>query len=156
MHIVFPVNDVPNNYFDSAELKEGEYSTVVIKQTFMFGTKYRYSIHINGEEVYQITNSKPREFKNMKLYAGDEYFPPSDCFIKNLKLNNIACKNILFFSFMNVLPKINSNEMLSIRVLSSLQKKPITKPMKLREQFKPSKASRWGRTQVLLILSLMP
>ena len=92
LHISFAINGNGNRHFDTAELKEGEYSTVVIKQTFMYGNKYRYSIRINGEEVFQTTNTKAQEFKNVKLYAGDEYFTPADCFIKNLKLNNIACK----------------------------------------------------------------
>ena len=92
LHISFAINGNGNKNFNSAPLKEGEYSTVVIKQTFMYGNKYRYSIRINGEEVFQTTNTKAQEFKNVKLYAGDEYYTPADCFIKNLKLNNIACK----------------------------------------------------------------
>ena len=92
LHISFSINGNGNRNFNSAPLKEGEYSTVVIKQTFMYGDKYRYSIRINGKEVFQDTNKKTAVFKDLKLYAGDEYYEPSDCYIRNLKLNNIACK----------------------------------------------------------------
>ena len=108
MQIAFSLNGKGSVQFNTEPLKEGVYSTVVIKQTFTYGTSYRYSIAINGEEVYQAENKKAQEFKNLKLYAGDEYTQQADVFIKNLKLNNIAGKWFIFLSvvfFTHVYPK---------------------------------------------------
>lgn len=90
LHIAFSLNGRGNGYWNSKSLKEGEYSKVVIKQVFMYAQKYRYSIHINGEEVHQTTNTKPQVFKDAKLYAGDAFFEPSNVLIRNLKFENLG------------------------------------------------------------------
>ena len=90
LHISFAINGNGNRHFDTAELKQGEYSSVVIKQTLKYGNEYRYSITINGKEVFVDSNNKAQDFTNVKLYAGDNFFRPSDCMIKNLVFENIG------------------------------------------------------------------
>ena len=98
--IAFSINGNGNRVFYSAPLKQGEYTTVVIKQTLKYGNEYRYSITINGKEVFQTSNNKARDFRDVKLYAGDNYYAPSDCMVKNILFENIGmCYYIMSSSF---------------------------------------------------------
>ena len=99
LHISFAINGNGNTHFDSAELKQGEYSTVVIKQTLKYGNEYRYTVTINGKEVLVKSNNKAQDYKNVKLYAGDNFFEPSDCMIKNLVFENIGMSVYFYFIF---------------------------------------------------------
>ena len=90
LHIAFSINGNGNRFFDTAPLKEGVYSKVVIKQVLKYGNEYRYSIIINDEEVFQDNNKKAQDFPDVKMYAGDAFFEPSDCFIRNLRFKNIS------------------------------------------------------------------
>ena len=101
LHISFAVNGNGNRYFDTDPLKEGEYSTIVIKQILKYGDEYRYSISINGEEVFTDNNKKAQDYPDVKMYAGDNFFEPSDCFVRNLRFKNLGMwLEIFFFSLL--------------------------------------------------------
>ena len=90
LHIAFSLNGLGNKNFDTAALKEGQYSKVVIRQKLMFGNDYRYSISVNGEEVFMVVNKQAMEFPDVKLYAGDTFYEPSNCYIRNLRFKNLG------------------------------------------------------------------
>ena len=113
LHIAFAIDNNGNRKYNSDALKVGEYSTVVIKQTLKYGNEYRYSITINGKEVFVVSNNKARDFTDVKLYAGDAYFPPSECYIKNLVFENIG---LYIFHFIPFLPACKIASILQFKV----------------------------------------
>ena len=53
-----------------------------------------YTINLNGAEVHSVVNSDAREFKDVKLFAGDNFFPPADASYKNLIWENLGKKSV--------------------------------------------------------------
>ena len=92
LHICFNINGNGNTCFNSKELPKGKYTKVEIKQEFKYANRYRYSVEINDDEVYTVTNTKAQEFVNPKLYIGDAFHQPAKCTIKNFKWVNIGKK----------------------------------------------------------------
>jgi len=90
LHISFAISGNGNRYFDSAAIPLNKYTTVVIQQRNQYGNKYRYSIDIDGVEVYQIMNSKPQEWTNAKMYLSSNFFEASNAIIKNLRFQNLG------------------------------------------------------------------
>lgn len=90
LHISFSISGNGNRHFDSAALPMNKYSTVVIQQRNQYGNKYRYSIDVNGVEIYQIMNSKPQDWTNAKMYMCSNFFEESDAVVKNLRFQNIG------------------------------------------------------------------
>ena len=95
LHICHAINGNGNTCFNSKPLPKGQYTTVVIQQVLKYDEKYRYSIEIGGEEVYQVTNTKAQVFQNAKLFASDNYYNPASGSIKNIKWLNIG----MFFNY---------------------------------------------------------
>ena len=48
------------------------------------GYVMKYSISIDGKEKLSVTNSKPAEFENVKVFASTNWYTPMDGAIKNL------------------------------------------------------------------------
>ena len=65
----------------------GQWTTVEVKQE-VEGTKTIYSITIGGKKVISVTNSKPRTFQNVKVFASSEWYTPLDGFMKNLLIQH--------------------------------------------------------------------
>ena len=89
LYICFDING-SNRCFSSNALKKGKYYRVEIKQEFKYGNRYRYSVEIEGYEVYTITNTKAQVYDNVKLYMGDAHYEPAKCTIRNFKWINIG------------------------------------------------------------------
>ena len=45
---------------------------IVVKQALVNGD-YVYSIHLNGKEIHKVTNTQPKEFHNVRVYAADPW-----------------------------------------------------------------------------------
>ena len=56
---------------------------------------YRYSIEINGKEVYQQHNTKPQDFKDVQMWISDGFYGPGKCVLKNIRFENLGKKKIL-------------------------------------------------------------
>ena len=54
----------------------------------LVGSKMVYSITIGGRKVFSVTNSKPSEFENVKVYASSDWYSPLSGSIKNLLIQN--------------------------------------------------------------------
>uniref|UniRef100_A0A7M5V0H6 Uncharacterized protein n=1 Tax=Clytia hemisphaerica TaxID=252671 RepID=A0A7M5V0H6_9CNID len=89
LHICMAINGNGNLCFNSKELPKGKYTKVEIKQELKYGNRYRYSVEIDDEEVYTITNTKAQVFENPKLYIGDAFYNAPKATIKNFKWINI-------------------------------------------------------------------
>merc|ERR1711874_209906 len=49
-----------------------------------------YTINLNGAEVHSVVNSDARVFKDVKLFAGDNFYPPADASYKKLIWENLG------------------------------------------------------------------
>ena len=58
-----------------------------------------YTINLNGAEVHSVVNSDARVFKDVKLFAGDNFFPPADASYKNLIWENLGKKRVRWQCF---------------------------------------------------------
>lgn len=61
----------------------GVWTKIEVGQQFV-ESKMVYSIIIGGRKVFSVTNSKPSEFENVKVYAASDWFSPLSGSIKNL------------------------------------------------------------------------
>ena len=52
------------------------------------GYVMKYSISIDGKEKLSVTNSKPAEFENVKVFASSDWFHPLEGSIRNLRIAN--------------------------------------------------------------------
>ena len=65
----------------------GEWTTINVAQELV-GSKTVYSIAIGGKKVFSVTNSKPAQFENVKVYASTDWYSPVSGSIRNLLIQN--------------------------------------------------------------------
>jgi len=86
-------------YTSSDNLPNGKVTKIGIQQVHQYGTIYRYSISLNNKEVYQTTNTKAKEFKNAKLYIGDEFLKAAKANILKVKFQNTGNSSLFLLIF---------------------------------------------------------
>ena len=47
-----------------------------------------YYVNIGGKNLLSVKNSRPSEFKNVKVFASSSWYSPVNGFIKNLLIEN--------------------------------------------------------------------
>ena len=52
------------------------------------GNRLSYYISVAGEEVHSVTNTQPREFADVKVYASDPWYTPQPGYIRNLSIES--------------------------------------------------------------------
>ena len=65
----------------------GEWTTINVAQELV-GSKTVYSIAIGGKKVFYVTNSKPAQFENVKVYASTDWYSPVSGVMRNLLIQN--------------------------------------------------------------------
>ena len=50
------------------------------------GSKYVYRIYINDKQIFSKINTQPREFRNVKVYAGDPWHAAQQGYIRNVQI----------------------------------------------------------------------
>ena len=65
----------------------GEWTTINVAQELV-GSKTVYSIAIGGKKVFSVTNSKPAQFENVKVYASTDWYSPVSGSMRNLLIQN--------------------------------------------------------------------
>ena len=45
-----------------------------------------FEVLLDGESKRSVENTTPQKFDNIKVFAGDDYYPAADGKIKNLKI----------------------------------------------------------------------
>ena len=83
LHICSGVNNAGNTCYNSSPLPLNKYTNILIKQE-REGEKIIYSIAINGKVVKRLQNLKPREYKNVKIWAADNWYVVANADMKNL------------------------------------------------------------------------
>jgi len=71
------------NYGPTYGIDLEEWYHIEIFQTILNG-KFYYIVNINGTEIINVENTKPRSFEDVKVFVGDYFYPASDATYKNL------------------------------------------------------------------------
>ena len=74
-----------NKMFPSNVTTIGTRTQIVVSQSLK-GKDYIYAIKIGGTEVLSMTNTRPRLFYDVKVFAGSPLFAPLDGSIRRLKI----------------------------------------------------------------------
>jgi len=77
-------------YTTPKDLPITKYTNVKVEQLMNNQGKYYYKIIINGKLVYNVVQTKPTEFKNVKLYASDPWYAHADVYVRDLHLVGIS------------------------------------------------------------------
>ena len=63
----------------------GKWTSIEVGQSLV-GSKYYYTITIGGKSYLKITNSKPVELSNVKVFAGSPWYTARKGFLRNLEV----------------------------------------------------------------------
>ena len=74
-----------NKMFPSNASTLGNWTQIVVSQSLK-GKDYIYAIKIGGNQVLSMTNTRPRLFYDVKVFAGSPLFAPLDGSIRRLKI----------------------------------------------------------------------
>ena len=74
-----------NKMFPSNASTLGNWTQIVVSQSLK-GKDYIYAIKIGGKEVLSMTNTRPRLFYDVKVFAGSPLFNPLEGSIRRLKI----------------------------------------------------------------------
>merc|ERR1719209_830332 len=69
-------NSVGNHAIES-----GKWNKIEINQKLVDG-KYMYEVLLNGESKRSVENTTPEKYENVKVFAGDDWYPAADGKIK--------------------------------------------------------------------------
>lgn len=83
LHIANGVNGHPNYWINTPKLAKDQWSDVIIINTKV-GESFIYEILLNGKLVHRTTNTTPREYKNVRVYATDPWYPKFQGELQNL------------------------------------------------------------------------
>jgi len=86
MHISSGISGNANKYFDRGGLSVGDWNEVCVFQTKNEDDKYYFGVNVNGEQMVSEENTKPAEYKNIKVYVSDNWSDAAIGKIKNLKI----------------------------------------------------------------------
>merc|ERR1739844_192003 len=84
IHVASAVSGVPSSAA-SYPVESGKWIKMEINQKQVDG-KYMFEVLINGESKRSDENTTPAKYDNIKVFAGDDWYPAADGKIKNLKI----------------------------------------------------------------------
>ena len=85
MQICSWISKSNNQCWNSHHLPYDKFTNVSISQRAVNGKVY-FSVVIDGNEHYKIVNTIPRTFHNVKVFGGDNWYPPAEAVLRNYKL----------------------------------------------------------------------
>ena len=74
----------------------GEWTSIKVAQELV-GSRMVYSITIGGKKVFSVTNSKPAQFENVKVYASSDWYSPVSGSMRNLLIQNKNYGELIFY-----------------------------------------------------------
>ena len=80
--------EVYNNH--NAALPFYEWTHVEMSQLLRPDESYQFIIRIAGQTVAKLTNTDPREFSDVKVFASDMYYTPAKARIHNLTIQTFS------------------------------------------------------------------
>ena len=95
-HICSAVNGVGNYCLNSGLIvPRGQWTSVEIMQ-HKEGGSYRYTVKVGGVTLGSVINKQAREFSNVKVLGGDNWYNPAQGSMRNLVINPNAKGKIIF------------------------------------------------------------
>ena len=90
-HICSSVNKQGNHCYNGAVLKPNVFTKITIKQVHVNYKTYKYSISINGKEIYSKINKNARPYKKVKVFVGDNVasYDTAISLVKNVIYKNL-------------------------------------------------------------------
>ena len=91
LYISAPINGNADYVFEdhqSGALHLGQSYHLEIHHRYLSNGNYRYLIKLDGVEIHSIINKDARQFYNVKLYAGDPWYPPMHGTISDFQFTN--------------------------------------------------------------------
>eukprot|EP00463_Aulacantha_scolymantha_P005628 TRINITY_DN6_c0_g2_i17.p1 TRINITY_DN6_c0_g2~~TRINITY_DN6_c0_g2_i17.p1 ORF type:complete len:250 (-),score=28.60 TRINITY_DN6_c0_g2_i17:513-1220(-) len=85
LHLTSGVNE-QNNYYINFLVSLKTWYHVQIKQVENEAKKIVYSILVNNKVIHSLLNTKAREYKNVKVYVTDPWYPAANGTIKNIQI----------------------------------------------------------------------
>ena len=83
------VGDDPNQHAGSKTLQVGKTSQIEMKQD-LIDDQYIMTLTVNQEEIKTTINPSPRNFENVKVYAGDQFYEPSVGTLMSYEFQNLG------------------------------------------------------------------
>ena len=69
----------------------------------MFFCQVYFTVKIDGIKIGNVENKDPRTFKNVKIFAGDNFHNASSATYKNLEYKNLPEGNYLMILYFNLI-----------------------------------------------------
>ena len=86
VHFMFALSGNGNVDIATSPLSLKKWYHFRVTQT-LSGNKYIYTIYMNNKLVAKRVNTKPQDFKNVKVYIADPWYNAQNGFVKNLKIS---------------------------------------------------------------------
>merc|ERR1711970_1141325 len=84
IHITSAISGNPNS-LENYAIETGKWNKIEINQKLV-DEKYMFEVLINGESKRSVENTTPDKYENIKVFAGDDWYPAAEGKIKNLKI----------------------------------------------------------------------
>ena len=85
LHICYSVSGSGNYCYNSGYYHLNMWIRIRVQQVRR-GSYYYYNIYLNGQRKLHVRNTRPRVFRNVKLYAGDPWYYSQPGYIKNIRV----------------------------------------------------------------------
>merc|ERR1739844_639466 len=73
------------NSLENYAIETGKWNKIEINQKLVDG-KYMFEVLLNGESKRSVENTTPDKYENIKVFAGDDWYPAAEGKIRNLKI----------------------------------------------------------------------
>ena len=94
IRISYAVND-NHDYYKFIDIEKDKWISFEISQQHEETGEYSYKLLMNGSEVVKLTNTRPTNFENVKVYVSDPWHATFNGLIRNLEVC-IAGKYVSF------------------------------------------------------------
>ena len=116
LHICSAVSGNGNYCYNSGAVARGQWITIEIDQVAVtVGQNYRYSVKINGAVKKTLINTKPREWSNVKVYGGGNFYAAATGHMRNL----VITTGVQGKPFVQSIVKIVESNFHCIKVISA-------------------------------------
>ena len=94
LHICSAVSGNGNYCFNSGIIvPRGQWTRIEVNQ-HREGVAYKYVVKVNDAIIGSVINTKPRQFSNVKVFGGDNWYNPAQGSMRNLVINPYLKGNI--------------------------------------------------------------
>ena len=87
LHFAFAVSGNGNYVVPTPKLPLRKWMNFRINQRFE-GGKYVFRVYYNNKVLRTVVNTRPQDFRNVKVWVGDNWYNAQPGFIRNLRITN--------------------------------------------------------------------